>query len=82
MSSLIDKSALMYAPNMAGPPNIPDEMKIFDARNALAAVIDKARYFGGVTFLTNRGKRVCAVVSVEDAEWLLAERERRQADKS
>lgn len=81
MSTSIAKSALMYASDMAGPPNVPDEMKIFDARNQLAAVIDKARYFGGVTFLTNRGKRVCAIVSVEDAERILAERTR-QADES
>lgn len=79
MTALIDQSAVMYTATMAGPPDVPEEMKIFDARNKLAALIDKARYFGGVTYLTNRGKRVAAVVSVEDAEWIQAEHARRKA---
>lgn len=68
------ENAVMYTAGMPGPPDVPNEMKIFEARNQLAAVIDKSRYFGGVTFLMNRGKRVAAVVSVEDAERILAER--------
>ncbi len=80
MTVLIDKSAVMYTAGMAGPPDVPEDMKIFDARNQLAAVIDKARYFNGVTFLTNRGKRVAAIVSVEEAERILAEREAKSSN--
>jgi hypothetical protein len=74
MTALIDESVVMYTAGMAGPPDVPEEMKIFEARNQLAAVIDKSRYFNGVTFLMNRGKRVAAIVSVEEGERILAER--------
>lgn len=80
MTPVMGERAVMYTAGMAGPPDVPDEMKIFEARNQLAAVIDKSRYFGGVTFLMNRGKRVAAVVSVEDAERILAAREPHAAD--
>lgn len=68
MTVLMVESGVMYTSGMAGPPDVPPEMKIFEARNKLAAVIDKSRYFGGVTFLMNRGKRVAAVVPVEVGE--------------
>lgn len=68
MTVVIDESAVLYTPRMPGPPDVPPEMKIFEARNAFAAVIDKARYFGGVTFLMNRGRRVAAIVPVEVGE--------------
>lgn len=68
MTVVIDDRDVMYAARMPGPPDVPPEMKIFEARNNFAAVIDKARYFGGVTFLMNRGKRVAAVTSVEVGE--------------
>lgn len=68
MTVVIDNSVVLYTPRMPGPPDVPTEMKIFEARNQLAAVIDKSRYFGGVTFLMNRGKRVSAIVPVEVGE--------------
>ena len=68
MTVVMEMRDVMYTSAMAGPPDVPTEMKIFEARNAFAAVIDKARYFGGVTFLMNRGKRVAAVVPVEVGE--------------
>lgn len=65
MTAVIDD---LYTPAMPGPPDVPPQMKIFEARNNLAAVIDKSRYFGGVTYLMNRGKRVAAIAPVELAE--------------
>jgi antitoxin (DNA-binding transcriptional repressor) of toxin-antitoxin stability system len=65
MTVISDESAVMYTADMAGPPDVPEEMKIFEVRNKFAAVIDKSRYFGGVTFLMNRGKRVAAIVPTE-----------------
>lgn len=75
VTALMDGSAVMYTSDMAEAPDVPDDVKIADARNDFAAIIEKARYFGGVTFLTNRGKRVAAVVSVEDAQRILDARE-------
>ena len=74
MTAMTDESVVLYTSRMPGPPDVPEEMKIFEARNKLASVIDKARYFGRVTYLTNRGKRVAAIVPVEVAERYQAER--------
>ena len=68
MTAVIDESVVMYTSAMPGPPDVPPEMKIFEARNTLAAVIDKSRYFGGVTYLMNRGKRVAVIAPVELGE--------------
>jgi prevent-host-death family protein len=73
VTAIIDTSALMYTAGMPGEPEVTREVKIFEARNKLAAIIDKARYFGGVTYLTNRGKPVAAIVPVEVAERYEAE---------
>lgn len=70
---LIDSAAVMYNPDMT-EPQLDKDLPIFRARNQLAEVIEKARYFEGVTYLTNRGKRVAAVVPVEVAERYEAER--------
>lgn len=42
-----------------------DELSIAAARNQLPALVERARYYGGITLLTNRGKRVAAVAPVE-----------------
>jgi hypothetical protein len=67
-------SAMTYTSGMADAPDIPDEMRIVDARNVFGAVVEKSRYYAGVTFLMNRGKRVAAVVPVEVAEAYEAQR--------
>lgn len=66
-------SAMTYTSGMADAPDIPDEMRIVDARNIFGAVVEKSRYYDGVTYLMNRGKRVAAVVPVEVAERYEAE---------
>jgi prevent-host-death family protein len=75
MTAMIDMSAPMYTGEMADRPEIPEELPIFKARNQLGVIIENARYFDGVTYLTNRGKRVAAVVSIELAEVAIAVRE-------
>lgn len=72
VTALIDDIAVMYNPGMT-EPKLDKDLPIFKARNQLAEVIEKARYFDGVTYLTNRGKRVAAVVPVEVAERYEAE---------
>ena len=54
-----------YAVHMTAPKT-EHQARIADARNALADVINRARYADEPTYLINRGKRVAAVVS---AEW-------------
>jgi prevent-host-death family protein len=68
-------SAMTYTSGMADAPDIPDEMRIVDARNQFGAVVEKSRYFGGVTYLSYRGKRVAAIVSAEMADLAIAARE-------
>lgn len=70
---LMDTSASMYNPAMSEVPDVPEDLAINKARNQLAEIIEKARYYDGVTFLTNRGKRVAAIVPVEVGERYLAE---------
>jgi len=65
-------SAVTYTSDMADAPDIPDEMRIVDARNVFGAVVEKSRYYDGVTYLTHRGKRVAVVVPVDHYEHLLA----------
>ena len=67
--------AMTYTSGMADAPDIPDEMRIVDARNQFGAVVEKSRYFTGVTYLTYRGKRVAAVVPAEMADLAIAVRE-------
>lgn len=73
VTALMDETGVMYTSGMADN-EIPEDVKVVEARNQLAAIIEKARYYDGVTFLTNRGKRVAAVVPVEDAERILERR--------
>lgn len=75
MTELIADSAVMYTSGMADAPDVEKDLPIYLARNKLAEIIEKARYFDGVTYLTNRGKRVAAVVPVHVAEQYEAERE-------
>jgi antitoxin Phd len=44
------------------------ELPITDARDRLADVVNEAAYTGQVTYLTRRGRRLAAIVSVEAAE--------------
>lgn len=44
------------------------EVPITDARGRLADVVNEAAYTGQVTYLTRRGRRLAAIVSVETAE--------------
>jgi len=82
VTALMDTSAPMYNAAMSTEPEVPEEVKIAEARNQLAGIIEKARYFDGVTFLTNRGKRVAAIVPVEAGEQWLAAAEQRGARES
>lgn len=76
VTAIIDTSAVMYTAGMAEAPELDTELAVFEARNKLGKIIEKARYFDGVTYLTNRGTRVAAVVPVEVAERYEAERAR------
>jgi prevent-host-death family protein len=68
-------NALKYTADMTdNPADLESDLPINKARNQLAGVIAKARYIGGVTYLTNHGKRVAAVVPVEVAEAYEAQR--------
>ena len=58
----------MYNPGMPESPDIPNEIAINEARNKLGPIIEKARYFAGVTCLLNRGKRVAAIMPPEVGE--------------
>lgn len=64
----------MYTSAMAEAPELDTDLPIYEARNKLGKVIERSRYFDGVTYLTNRGTRVAAVVPVEVAERYEAER--------
>lgn len=44
------------------------DVSITDARDRLADVVNEAAYTGQVTYLTRRGRRLAAIVSVETAE--------------
>ena len=67
--------ALTYTADMTdNPAELEPDLPINKARNQMAAVIAKARYMAGVTYLTNHGKRVAAVVPVEVAEAYEAQR--------
>lgn len=44
------------------------DLPITDARSRLADVVNEAAYTGQVTYLTRRGRRLAAIVSVEAAE--------------
>lgn len=46
----------------------PRDLPITDARDRLADVVNEAAYTGQVTYLTRRGRRLAAIVSVQAAE--------------
>lgn len=62
----------MYTAGMAEAPDLDTDIAIFEARNKLGKIIEKSRYFGGITYLTNRGQRVAAVIPADVAEWIEA----------
>lgn len=49
------------------PPST-QEMSTRDVRAKLADVINDAAAYGTITYVTSRGRRIAAVVSVSDAE--------------
>jgi len=75
-------SAVLYTADMTDEPDLEKDLPIFRARNKLAAIIERARYFGGVTYLMNHGRRVAAVVPVEVAERYEAELAARESADS
>lgn len=74
MTALMESSAAMYTSDMADAPDLDKDLPINEARNHFGKVVERARYFDGVTYLLNRGKRVAAIVPVEVAERYEAER--------
>jgi prevent-host-death family protein len=64
--------ASMYTSGMTDAPALEPNIPVHKARDVLGKVIEKSRYFGGITYLTNRGTRVAAVVPVDLAEWFEA----------
>lgn len=61
-------TALMYTSDMADAPDLDHDLPIFEARNKLGKILERTRYFDGMTFLLNRGNRVGAIVPAELAE--------------
>lgn len=59
------KCAPMYTARVPEPPEIKPAYSIKEVRNKLGPIIEAARYFDRVTYMTNRGVPVAAVVSVE-----------------
>ena len=57
----------MYDPNMSST----DPVSVSDARDQLAAIIDRARTEHEPVFLSRRGRRVAAVIDSEDLERLI-----------
>lgn len=49
-------------------PQDAHDLPITNARDRLADVVNEAAYTGQVTYLTRRGRRLAAIVSVETAE--------------
>lgn len=63
MAAIMDTSAVMYTAGVT-EPDLKPEIPIHEARNKLGKIIEKSRYFDGVTHLLNRGEPVAVVVSV------------------
>lgn len=68
VTALIDMESAMYTSGMAEAPDVEKDLAIYKARNQLSDVIEKARYFDGVTYLLFRGKRVAVVAPAELGE--------------
>lgn len=76
MTALMDlesMSSAMYTSGVADAPDLEKNIPINEARNLFGKIVERSRYFDGVTYLTNRGKRVAAIVPVEVAERYEAE---------
>ncbi|MDF2707067.1 MAG: Antitoxin Phd YefM, type toxin-antitoxin system [Nonomuraea muscovyensis] len=58
---------------------IPDELSVAEVRKSFADVLNEAAVRGQITYVTNRGRRVAAVVPVAVAE---AEEARRGEEAS
>jgi len=54
-------------------PHDMQEISLATARAQLADVVNDAAVRGRITYLTNRGRRVAAIVSVRQAEHLQAQ---------
>ncbi|WP_157254809.1 type II toxin-antitoxin system prevent-host-death family antitoxin [Nonomuraea typhae] len=46
----------------------PNEMSVRDLRSELADVLNDAAVYGRITYVTNRGRRIAAVVPVPIAD--------------
>jgi prevent-host-death family protein len=57
-----------------------DERSVRELRDSLADVLNDAAVRGEVTYVTNRGRRIAAIVPVRDAEEIERRRAKRQAD--
>ena len=71
LSALMAMMIVRYTADMTAP-KIEHEERIADVRNALADAIERARYYDETTVLTNRKKRVAALVSMDFYERALA----------
>lgn len=72
--TVVTAEIAQYTSAMPDEPDVPPEIAVNELRNKLGPIIEKARYFDGVTYILNRGKRVAAVVPVEAAEQYEAKR--------
>lgn len=50
------------------PENPAAEIGIRDLRASISDVVNEAAVYGRITYVTSRGRRVAAIVSVPDAE--------------
>jgi prevent-host-death family protein len=66
--AIMPMEAVMYTAVVPEQPNLDAEQSIKDVRNRLAPIVEAVRYFDRVIYMTNRGARVAAVVSIELAE--------------
>jgi prevent-host-death family protein len=82
VTALMELDDVMYTSYMTEPPELDKDLPINKARNELGKVIERARYFDGVTYLLNRGKRVAAIVPVAVAERYEAEQQAGQSGAS
>ena len=52
--------------------SVPDDLKVSELRNHLSDVMRAVETIGARTFITNRGRRIAAIVPVDEAERLEA----------
>lgn len=68
MKGILDIRALVYSRSMTVPPQLDKDLPVHKVRNRFGEVIELSRYFDEVTYVTNRGRRVAAIVPVDVAE--------------